>query len=239
MPRSVCGRFTLRTPAARLAQAFGGVSADYGEPRYNIAPGRPVLALRQGSGAEGARALARLRWGFVPAWAEDPSIGARLVNARAESVADKPAFRAAFRARRCLVLADGFYEWRREGRSRRPYYVRLEPDRPFAFAGLWERWMKGGPALESCTIVTTQANAVLEPIYPRMPAIVEPVDYDLWLGASPDFAEAAQDVLRPYGGVLTVHPVSTRVNEPGNDDADLIEPLEAGEEGSEVQGRLF
>ena len=233
----MCGRFTLRTPARRLAELFGGRAEDYGAPRYNIAPGRAVLALR--SSAPGSRDLVRLQWGLVPSWAKDAAIGNRLINARAESVAEKPAFRAAFRGRRCLVLADGFYEWRREGRARQPFYIRLDPDRPFAFAGLWERWTKEGPPLETCTIATTEASPALASIYARMPVILEPEDYALWLEAGPELAEAAASLMRPYVGALTCDPVGLRVNSPRVDEPALIEPLAREAAAEPAQGQLF
>ncbi len=227
----MCGRFTLRAPAHDLAAAFGVDLRANLAPRYNIAPTQPVAVLRAGAaGAGGDKALARvlalLRWGLIPAWTRDPSIGARMINARAETLAEKPAFRAAYRARRCLVLADGFYEWRKpaegEGRgaAKQPWFIHRADDAPFAFAGLWERWTgPDGAAIESCAIVTTEANARLAPIHDRMPVIVPPEAYDLWLDCRHGASERVAALLRPApDDALVAHRVSRYVNAPANDD---------------------
>ena len=147
-------------------------------PRFNIAPTQSVAVVRQSGGKE-TRQLCLLRWGLIPAWAKDPSIGARLINARAETVAEKPAFRSAFKSRRCLIPADGYYEWKKTGSRKQPYYLRLQDERPFALAGLWDRWNGGGKdaPLETCTIITTEANEITCPIHDRMPAILAEDDY--------------------------------------------------------------
>jgi putative SOS response-associated peptidase YedK len=192
-------------------------------PRYNIAPTQPVLAVR--TVPAGERELVTLRWGLVPAWADDPSIGNRLINARAETVADKPAFRAAFRARRCLVLADGFFEWQKVGGRKQPYYFRLREGSPFAFAGLWERWGKGATTLETCTLLTTEANELLRPVHDRMPVILPRERFVRWL--DPDFRAAAEleSLLRPYPAEdMTGYPVSARVNNPRNEGPLCVEP---------------
>jgi putative SOS response-associated peptidase YedK len=194
------------------------------------------------------RQLVFLRWGLIPGWADDPAIGNRLINARAEGIAEKPAFRAAFRQRRCLVVADGFYEWRRSGRQRQPYFFHMRDDRPLGFAGLWESWE--GPdhrAIESCTILTTAANELVRPVHDRMPVIVAPADYARWLGEekgdSPHLPERPEgcfaqmgtvpffrpesllDLLRPYASeAMAASAVSPWVNSPAHDDPRCVEP---------------
>ncbi len=232
----MCGRFTLRASAHDLAAAFGVDLRANLAPRYNIAPTQPVAVLRAGmsagagAGGEGApaRAFALLRWGLIPAWARDPSIGARMINARAETLAEKPAFRTAFRARRCLVLADGFYEWEKAADgTRQPWFIHRADDAPFAFAGLWERWRGAdGAAVESCVIVTTAANARLAPIHERMPVIVPPEAYDSWLDCRRWPPERVAALLRPAPDeALVAHRVSRRVNAPANDDPACVAAL--------------
>ncbi|MCH7795368.1 MAG: SOS response-associated peptidase, partial [Proteobacteria bacterium] len=190
-----------------------------------------VAAVRLASGESGevGRRFVWLRWGLIPAWAKDPAIGNRTINARAETVAEKPAFRAAFRERRCLIVADGFYEWKTEAGGKQPYRITLVDGGPFALAGLWERWAgpHGGEAIESCTIVTTEANARLRAIHPRMPVILAPDAFDPWLDPETPGAEA-EALLVPYPSeALTHYRVSPRLNSPANDDPALIEPLDA------------
>ncbi|MBI3462160.1 MAG: SOS response-associated peptidase [Planctomycetes bacterium] len=175
----MCGRFTLRTSARDVAEEFGLIEVPDLFPRYNIAPTQPVPVVRK------PRQLDFLRWGLIPPWADDPKIGSRMINARAETVATTPAFRRAFQTRRCLVIADGFYEWQ----NRVPFLIHRRDHRPFAFAGLWDRW-KG---IDSCTIITTDPNDLIRPLHDRMPVILAPEDYDRWL-ATPD-----QSLLRTYG----------------------------------------
>src|SRR5438067_1776144 len=156
----MCGRFTLQTPIPILNQLFDLADGPALQPRYNIAPTQTVAAVRAGAGHQ--KELVLLRWGLIPSWADDPKIGNRLINARAETAAEKPSFRSAFRHRRCLVLADGFYEWQQIGGKKQPYLFRLRDGAPFAFAGLWEHWEKGGRALDSCTVLTTGANDLVK-----------------------------------------------------------------------------
>jgi putative SOS response-associated peptidase YedK len=195
--------------------------------RYNVAPTQDVPAVRPAKA--GGRELAMLRWGLIPAWAKDEDIGARLINARGETAAELPSFRAAFRRRRCLVAADGFYEWRKAGKGpKQPFLVELADGRPFAFAGLWERWDKApdGRPLETCTIITTRANELLAPIHDRMPVILPPADYDAWLDVEGTGVEAAKALLRPYpAAAMAAHPVSPRVNNARNDDAACLARL--------------
>ncbi len=222
----MCGRFTLRAPVSAIAKQFSLFDLEPLEPRFNVAPTQTVAVVRAAADG-GSRQLAGLRWGLVPGWAKDPSIGNRLINARAETAAEKPAFRAAFRRRRCLVAADGFYEWQKTGSRRQPYFFHLADDRPFGFAGLWEVWE--GPdhsTLESCTILTTDANDVVRPIHDRMPVIVALEDYARWLDPRLERAEEVASVLCPYeGDDLSAYPVSARVNSPTHEGADLIERL--------------
>jgi putative SOS response-associated peptidase YedK len=166
-------------------------------PRFNIAPGQSVAVVREMPQAQD-RQLAYLRWGLIPAWADDPSIGDRLANARSKTVATKPSFRRAFRSRRCLVVADGFYEWQKINGRKHPYFVGLQSDRPFGLAGLWERWEKHGEPVESCTILTTEANELMLPIHERMPVIIPPEQYGLWLDPRCQDTEKLAKLLRPY-----------------------------------------
>ncbi|MFQ5984755.1 MAG: SOS response-associated peptidase [Alphaproteobacteria bacterium] len=222
----MCGRFTLKTPPEEWVKAFGLEQRPNLPPRYNIAPTQAVAAVRVKPG-NGARELAALRWGLVPAWAEDPRIGARMINARAESVAAKAAFRAAFRRRRCLIPSDGFYEWQRTRGKRQPFYVRLGAGAVFAFAGLWERWQGAGDEVrESCAIITTEANEVVAPIHDRMPVILKPDDYGPWLEPAGLDREAGQALLGPYPAQdMVAYPVGLRVNSPKDDDATCIASL--------------
>lgn len=221
----MCGRFSLGVSTDDLVDEFDIVegSLDWA-PRYNIAPTQDVAAVIAGD--RGPR-IGALRWGLIPHWADDPSIGNRLINARAESVADKPAFRDAFRARRCLVLADGFYEWQRTagGATKVPVYIHSPDGRPFAFAGLWERWRPpDGDPLYTCTIITTDATPSLRPIHDRMPAILSPSQRLPWIRHDTTPADLLA-VLRPYSGPLTAYPVSTFVNSPDNDGPDCVAPV--------------
>jgi putative SOS response-associated peptidase YedK len=220
----MCGRYELHTHPAALALAFGLEFPPMIRPRYNIAPTQDIPVIRMGQ--SGARELAQVRWGLVPRWAKDPSIGARMINARAETVAEKPSFRTAFQRHRCLIPADGFYEWRlATSGAKQPIRVGMKDERPFAFAGLTERWLSpGGEVLDSCTIVTTTANALLATMHDRMPVIVAPSDYARWLDVASD--ADVTDLLAPYpADAMTWYPVSTRVNSVRNDDAALIEQV--------------
>ncbi|MFW6078200.1 MAG: SOS response-associated peptidase [Gemmatimonadota bacterium] len=221
----MCGRFSLATPRDVLIEAFGApeFAFDY-RPRYNIAPTQPVAALvRDDAGAR----IGPLRWGLIPHWADDPSIGNRMINARAETVHRKPSFRSAFRRRRCLILADGFYEWARlEDGGKAPYRIRRRDERPFAFAGLWERWRpdEEGEPIHSCTIITTDARADLRDIHPRMPVILPVDDRRRWLDDDAGI-DALRGLLRPYpDDDLEAYRVSTIVNSPRNDGPECFEP---------------
>ena len=225
----MCGRFTLRTPAYKLAEAFGVEVRVNLAARYNIAPSQDIAALR--AAGDSGRELAMLRWGLVPSWAKDPAMGSRMINARAETVAEKPAFRAAFRQRRCLVLADGFYEWQKTPDGSKQPYLMARPDgEVFTMAGLWERWQPpGGEPLETCAIITTEANGTLAPIHHRMPVIVAPGDRDAWLDPAPPSAEALSALLRPApDDDLAPLAVDRHVNNARHDDPACIEPAPSG-----------
>ncbi|MCW5751296.1 MAG: SOS response-associated peptidase [Alphaproteobacteria bacterium] len=220
----MCGRYSITTPVEALARLFWFPERPNLAPRYNMAPTQIAPVVRE---SEDGRHLALLRWGLVPFWAKDAGIGARLINARAETLSEKPAFRDAFRKRRCILPADGFYEWQAAEGGKRPHLIRRRDGRPLAFAGLWESWRGGGGAepLETFTIVTTDANETLRPIHERMPAILEEADFSLWLAATSDAARL-RALLRPAGkDILEAIEVSTRVNNVRNDDAACAAPL--------------
>ena len=215
----MCGRYTLSTPGDLVADLFGLTAPPELEPRFNIAPSQQVAIVRiPRAGAE--RELAMVRWGLVPHWAKDPAIGNRMINARAESLAEKPAFRGSLRRQRCLVVADGFYEWQAvEGKRKQPWHLRLAGGGPFGIAGLWARWADPAAGdLDSCTIITTTPNAVAEKVHDRMPAILDPVDFALWLDPEVGEAERVLPLLGPLPAErLEAWPVSLAVNSPAND----------------------
>jgi len=248
----MCGRFTLRAPASVVAEQFAVFGAPPFAPRFNIAPSQPVAVVRLAPGchwllasqcpdvmdrnpactgrqaASGTRRqLVHLRWGLIPGWAKDPAVGNRMINARAETVAQKPAFRAALRRRRCLLPADGFYEWRGSGKRKQPYFIRMRDDGLFAFAGLWESWQAAGQtAIESCTLLTTEPNDLLRPIHNRMPVILAPQSYGQWLDPGVEQVEQLAPLLVPYPSQqMTAHPVDTLVNNPANEDPRCIAPV--------------
>ncbi len=194
----MCGRFTLSASAQRLQEFFPLFELPPIRPRYNVAPTQQVLAVVQEE--SGKVRAAELRWGLIPSWATDKKLSAGLINARADSVASKPAFRTAFKRRRCLVLADGFYEWQKGDKKgpKQAFHIRMGDGRPFAFAGLWEQWCGETPALESCTIITTEANEVLRPFHDRMPVILSPRDYAFWLDPMSSDPGPLQEMLRPF-----------------------------------------
>ncbi|MEE9123020.1 MAG: SOS response-associated peptidase [candidate division NC10 bacterium] len=223
----MCGRFSQGTPAEILAQLFQLADIPAWTPRYNIAPTQLVPTVVVTS-EHPSRQFRTWRWGLIPSWAKDPSIGSRMINAQAETASVKPSFRAAFRRRRCLVLADGFYEWQQLGRRKQPFHVRMRDGSPFAFAGLWEHW-KGpdGAAIDSCTLLTTEPNDLIRTFHHRMPVILDPQEYDLWLDPSIQEPDRLHPLLRPYTSEeLAAYPISTRVNNPANDTPDCIQPLE-------------
>ena len=220
----MCGRFTLWLQIGDLVKAFPDfVFPDAMSSRYNIAPTQDVAVVPN----DGTGRVQMFHLGLVPFWAKDVSIGNRMINARGETAAEKPAFRAAYRRRRCLILADGFYEWRKEPGSKvkTPMYIRMTSGEPFALAGLWELWRPDDTPLFSCTIVTTEPNELLAPIHNRMPVILPPGAYDRWLDPAEQRARSLDDLLVPYpAGEMVAHPVSTYVNRPANDSPTCIEP---------------
>lgn len=222
----MCGRFTLATPTEQVAQQFQIVELPELAPRYNIAPTQQVAVVR--AGANG-RELAMLRWGLIPSWAKDPSIGSRMINARSETVAEKPAFRAALKQRRCLIPTDGFYEWQTIAGSKQPFYIRLANAQPFALAGLWEQWRTPeGEWLQSCTILTTEANELMQPLHDRMPVILPEASYGPWLDLQLRDAEPLQPLLAPFPAEqMAAYPVSKAVNRVSNDAPELVVPLAA------------
>lgn len=219
----MCGRYTLRLTPSELAEFFDLFRQPEFGPRYNIAPTQQVAVIRQ---SDGNRELSEMRWGLIPSWAKDEKIGSRMINARSETAAEKPSFRAAFRRRRCLIPADGFFEWQKVEGGKQPYLIGLLNDRPFAFAGLWERWEHPqGDAIESCTILTTTPNELLADIHDRMPVILSDDAYDPWLDPTCD-PDALQELLTPYPpDELQMTPVSTVVNNPRNDVPECVEPV--------------
>jgi putative SOS response-associated peptidase YedK len=226
----MCGRFTQSQTAEMIAEVFQVAEVPPLTPRYNIAPTQSVSTVLQ-TPEHSERQFRQLHWGLIPSWAKDPKMGAKMINARAETVAEKPAFRSAFKQRRCLVLADGFYEWKRLERKKQPYYFRLDDGKPFAFAGLWEHWEgPEGEAIASCTLLTTAPNDLLRSVHDRMPVILHPQDYDLWLDPEVKAPDVLQPLLQPYPTeAMTGYPVSTLVNNPASDRPECVSPQEAVE----------
>ena len=222
----MCGRFAFHATADELLEAFGVIVAPDLEPRYNIAPSQPVPVIR--ADQDGERHMDLLRWGLVPSWAKDSKIGNRLINARAETVAEKPAFRSAYKRRRCLIAASGFFEWQASPGGKIPMYISDPSGRPYAFAGLWERWQQAGAApLETCLIVTVAANNVLQPVHERMPAVLDADAQATWLSALTP-AQDCRSLLRPAAERFTrFWPVSRKVNNPAHEGPDLLVPVEA------------
>ena len=214
----MCGRFAFYSPSEATAALFGVTSSIAVEPRYNIAPTQYIAAIREVEN-EG-RELIMLRWGLVPFWAKDPAIGNRMINARAETVAEKPAYRAAFRKRRCLVLADGFDEWKKEAGGKTPYLISLASGSPFALAGLWETWSSKDTdeSIQSATLITTVANNFMATIHHRMPVILEPATADRWLAGDDDLIEFTAS----HGPTLRAWPVDRRINNARNEGEDLV-----------------
>ncbi len=215
----MCGRFAFYSPSEATAALFGATGSWPVEARYNIAPTQFVAAIRNDD--DDGRELVMLRWGLVPFWAKDPSIGNRMINARAETVAEKPAFRAAFRRRRCLVLADGFYEWHREGSVKTPYFISAADGEPFAFAALWENWNSkdSDDSIQSTTLITTAADDFMASMHHRMPVVLRAESADRWLSGDDDLIEYAAEL----GPKMRAWPVDRRVNNARNEGADLIE----------------
>ena len=222
----MCGRFTLTIDPADLRDAFPSLTfPEDMAPRYNVAPSQPVAVVAN----NGKNQVEFFKWGLVPSWAQDPSIGNRMINARAESLAEKPSFRAAYKRRRCLVLADGFYEWQAVpgAKSKTPMLIKLKSGEPFALAGLWEVWHPDQEdALLSCTIITTTPNPLMEKIHNRMPVILKPEVYPVWLDPAEQTPDKLDKLLKPYPALqMMAFPVSRQVNDPKNDSPECIVPV--------------
>lgn len=215
----MCGRYALTSPPAVIAERFHLLWAPEIPPHYNIAPSQSVPVVRE---AEAGRQLAMLKWRLIPWWAKDATIGARLINARAETLATKPAFRDAYRQRHCLVPADAFYEWKPVAGRKQPYCIRLRDRSPFGMAGLWERWKApDGQVVETCTIVTVDANPLVAPLHDRMPLILAPADYDAWLAAAPGALPHAVPA-----EAMEAYPVSPLVSNARNDVPACLDPID-------------
>ena len=228
----MCGRYALYADGEQLAWRFGLPVPHPVPPRYNIAPSQPLLALRHNLDTR-QREWAYLVWGLVPHWAKDPTIGNRMINARAETLQEKPAFRDAYRYRRCIIPANGFYEWQQTGTQKRPYFVRARDDLPMGLAGLWAVWHGAdGSELQTCTVITTDANETVRPLHNRMAVILLPDAYEAWLNPSAS-PQSLTPLLRPApDDLLIAYPVSPRVNNPQNDDPSLIIPVDAPHQGA-------
>jgi len=222
----MCGRYTLTSLPEALRALFRYEEQPNFPPRYNVAPAQPIAIVRL---VDGKRQFALVRWGLLPSWVKDPKTFTLLLNARGESICEKPAFRAAMKRRRCLIPADGFYEWQAAGDRKRPFYVRAKSGAPLAFAGLWETWTgPNGEELETAAIVTTRANRTLSAIHERMPVIVPPEAFDLWLdSANVDATTAAALIVPAPDNLLEAYEISTAVNRTANDNPKLIEPVGA------------
>jgi putative SOS response-associated peptidase YedK len=223
--KTMCGRFALKAPPRSIQEHFHLPETVNLSPRYNIAPSQAVAVVRQLPG-QSFRQLDLLRWGLIPGWARDMKIGYKLINARSETLAQKPSYRAAFKKRRCLIAADGFYEWKHSGKAKQPFYLHLKNDAVFGFAGLWEAWRSAeGNMVESCTIITTEPNELLRDIHDRMPAILHPDQYETWLqDSTPE--HLLQQLLMPYPAeMMEAYRVGPAVNSPKNDAPACMLPL--------------
>ncbi len=224
----MCGRFTLNTSAKILAEFFKLSEVPDIKPRYNIAPTQSIATVTI-SPEKMQRQFQFMRWGLIPSWAKDYKIGSRLINSRSETVAEKPAFRSAIKHRRCLIIADGFYEWQPQGKKKQPYYFTMANGEPFAFAGLWENWRS--PEAEniiiSCSIITTAANEIVQPVHDRMPVILPQGDWEEWLDPSIKNAQEVLPLLKPYASAaMKANAVSAIVNSPTRDSPECIQAIE-------------
>jgi putative SOS response-associated peptidase YedK len=221
----MCGRFEIHSAIELIAKIFGIHEWDIEySPSYNIAPSQDILLAVN----DGKRRLVKSRWGFVPSWSKELSAGYKMINARAESVADKPSFRQAFQNQRCLVVADGFYEWKKEGPTKRPFYIRLKSGEPIGFAGLYNVWKSPeGEQICTSTIITTDANEIIQPLHDRMPAIASPGAYDLWLDPTIHDKALLQNILKPYASeAIDIYEVTPKVNSPKNNSPENIQKIE-------------
>jgi putative SOS response-associated peptidase YedK len=223
----MCGRFTLTVDPAELQDAFGDfIFPTQFAPRYNIAPTQPILAIPN----DGKNKADFFLWGLIPSWSKDPSIANKLINARGETIAEKPSFRGSFKYKRCLIPADGFYEWKTETgqKTKTPYFIHMKDRKPFAFAGLWDEWHSPeGSMLRTCTIITTEPNELMSNLHNRMPVILDKKNYAEWLEPAPQTRENLIHLIQPFpADRMSAYPVSTLVNVPNNDRIELIAPTE-------------
>jgi putative SOS response-associated peptidase YedK len=232
----MCGRYRLSRRKQLVEEYFDSTGEDDWSPRYNIAPTQPVPVIRQHP-KEPVRRLSLMKWGLIPNWARDASIASGTINAKSETAATKPAFRDAMKSRRCLIPADGFYEWSRTGKAKQPYCFEVAEGELFAFAGLWDGWKDAsGQWVKTCSILTTTPNAVTSAIHDRMPVILSPDDYDVWLDPGMTNVQVVSELLKPYDAkAMRCYPVSTRINHVANDDEECSRPVEL----AQVQDRLF
>ena len=222
----MCGRFTLTVDPAELLDEFGDYTfPPQFAPRFNIAPSQPVLAISN----DGSNLADFFVWGLIPVWAKDPSIGNRMINARGETLAEKPSFRGSFKYKRCLILADGFYEWKEQPGSKikTPYFIHMKNRQPFAFAGLWDEWHSSeGSQIRTCTIITISPNELMKSLHNRMPVILTRDSYGQWLSKTPQTPENLSPLIKPFpSDEMTAYPVSTLVNNPKNDRAECVVPV--------------
>jgi putative SOS response-associated peptidase YedK len=224
---TMCGRFTLTLDPSQLQDLFGltGTPPPAWAPRYNIAPTQPVAAIILNENSQ--RELTHFQWGLIPSWSKDPAMGSRMINARAETIREKPAFRAALKRRRCLIPANGFYEWQKSGKGKTPMYITLKDGSPFAIAGLWEQWRSPQEdVIRSCTLITTTPNSFMEKIHDRMPAILNPKDYDRWLAPGELPEMDLRHLLSPYpASEMKAIEVSRKVNDPKFDSVECVEAV--------------
>jgi len=223
----MCGRFTLRTSTPVLAKTFRVETMSELFPRYNVAPTQEVPVIRLSDGSLEKRSIAMLHWGLIPSWAKEKKVGHRMINARSETVATKPSFRSAFKRRRCLVIADGYYEWKKVGKSRFPFFIRMQSEQPFAMAGLWEHW-KGNEqtpgAIESCTILTCDSNELTSELHDRMPVILPESKWDIWLDPELIDADPLMPLMQPYDSdEMQMSEVNTYVNNARNEGPECLE----------------
>ncbi|MGA8437734.1 MAG: SOS response-associated peptidase [Candidatus Sulfotelmatobacter sp.] len=232
----MCGRYRLSRRKQLVEEYFDSGGEDDWTPRYNVAPTQPVPIIRQNP-KEPRRELSLVRWGLIPWWAKDPSGAAKMINARSETAASNPAFRDALKLRRCLIPADGFYEWKPDGKARQPYCFEVNEGKLFAFAGIWETWKDlDRKALETCSILTTTPNAVTSAVHDRMPVVLDPDCYDLWLDPGMHDVRIVSEMLKPFDArLMRSYPVSSRVNHVANDDEACSTPVQL----TKAQAGLF
>jgi putative SOS response-associated peptidase YedK len=221
----MCGRFSLATDISVLQEQFNFKWSNEItiNPRFNVAPSQQILTI----GSDGEKRIGTMmKWGLVPYWSNDTKIGYKMINARAEGIDEKPSFKTPFKRKRCLILSDGFYEWKKEEKKKQPFRFMMKDDRPFAFAGLWDQWDKDGELLYSCTIITTTPNEMTQEVHNRMPVILEEDAYDLWIDAKMNDTEYLKSLLIPFPAEkMKSYPVSTLVNSPKNNVEECLSPI--------------